>query len=156
MHKDWTSNLAIINFIQMVDVLCAWSHDTDRPGICYQCHKVKKMTALLHQCASWISVESVPVIHLQFRSQSTCIFAVKSSKASRLCTAPYQHMINFTCVLQCTSQDKTSWTWRSKFQESYEMEGTCFHQIRSVSLDSWNLKSSSCWGRNPFLGLHRF
>jgi hypothetical protein len=68
MHKDWTSNLAIINFIQMVDVLCAWSHDTDRRGIRYQCHKVKKMTALLHQCASWISVESVPVIHLQFRS----------------------------------------------------------------------------------------
>jgi len=116
----------------MVDVLCAWSHDTNRPGIRYQCHKVKKMTAFFHQCASWISVESVPIIHLQFKSQSTCIFTVISLKSSRLCTTPYQHMINFTCVLQCTSQDKTSWIWRFKFQESYGMEGTCFHQICSV------------------------
>jgi hypothetical protein len=59
-------------------------------------------------------------------------FTVKSLKSSRLCTALYQHMINFTCVLQCTSQDKTSWTWHFKFQESYEMEGTYFHQICSV------------------------
>ena len=61
---------AVVQFVEVVDVLCPAGHHSHRLRPDEQVHQIEEVTALLHQSAAGVSCESIPVADLAEKGEA--------------------------------------------------------------------------------------